>query len=134
LDVVVLSHIHGDHTGGLAGFLKENHHVTVYALQSFPESIKQTVRRVGAKLVEVHVPVQICENVYSTGELGAEIREQSLVVETNRGVIVITGCAHPGIVCIVEQARELRGRPVYLVLGGFHLSSASQAEIDRNCG
>ncbi len=38
IDVVVLSHIHGDHTGGLAAFLDQNAQVTVFAPQSFPSS------------------------------------------------------------------------------------------------
>ena len=135
VDVVVISHVHGDHVGGLAGFLAENHAVTVYLPQSFPESIKEATREAGAELVEVHDAVEICQFVYSTGELGDWIKEQSLVIETARGLVVITGCAHPGVVNIVRRAQEVVGarlpRPLrtYLVLGGFHLGGASAAEI-----
>ncbi len=129
VEVVVISHIHGDHVGGLAGFLEENPAVTVYLPQSFPESIKETTRETGAELVEVHDAVEICQFVYSTGELGDWIKEQSLVIETARGLVVITGCAHPGVVNIVRQAKELVGDEVYLVLGGFHLGNTSTAEI-----
>lgn len=133
VDVVVISHVHGDHVGGLAGFLEENHAVTVYLPQSFPESIKDDTREAGAELVKVPPqevrPVEICEHVYSTGELGDWINEQALVIETARGLVVITGCAHPGIVNIVHQAQELVGGEVYLVLGGFHLGSVSDAGI-----
>jgi len=129
VDAVVISHVHGDHVGGLAGFLEENHAVTVHLPQSFPESIKDATREGGAELVEVQEPIEICEHVTSTGELGGWIKEQSLVVETSRGLVVITGCAHPGIVNIVRQAKELTGGEVYLVLGGFHLGGASAAEI-----
>jgi 7,8-dihydropterin-6-yl-methyl-4-(beta-D-ribofuranosyl)aminobenzene 5'-phosphate synthase len=121
VDVVVISHIHYDHLGGLAGFLEENHAVIVYLPESLPESIKETVREAGAELVEVHEPVQICERVYSTGELGDLIREQSLVIETSRGLVVITGCAHPGVVNVVREAKDLLDGDVHLVLGGFHL-------------
>ena len=131
VDVVVISHVHGDHVGGLAGFLEENHDVTVYLPQSFPESIKDATMDAGAELVAVHEPVEICKHVYSTGELGAGIQEQSLVIETSRGLVVITGCAHPGVVNIVRQAKELTGGEVHLVLGGFHLGGASEAEIGR---
>ena len=129
VDVVVISHIHGDHVGGLAGFLAENHAVTVYLPQSFPENIKDATRDTGAELVEVGGPVEICEHVHSTGELGSGIKEQSLVIETARGLVVITGCAHPGVVNIVRQAKELVGGEVHIVLGGFHLGSTSAAEI-----
>ncbi len=129
VDVVVISHIHGDHVGGLAGFLEENHAIAVYLPQSFPESIKDATMDAGAELIEVGGSVEICEHVYSTGELGDWIKEQSLVIETARGLVVITGCAHPGVVSIVRRAKELMGEEVYLVLGGFHLGGASAGEI-----
>jgi 7,8-dihydropterin-6-yl-methyl-4-(beta-D-ribofuranosyl)aminobenzene 5'-phosphate synthase len=129
VDVVVISHVHGDHVGGLTGFLKENHVVTVYLPQSFPKDIKDVTREAGAKVIEVREPVEICEHVYSTGELGDGIKEQSLMIETARGLVVITGCAHPGVVNIVRKAKELAGGEVYLVLGGFHLGGASEAKI-----
>jgi len=129
VDLVVISHVHGDHVGGLPGFLEENHNVTVYLPQSFPESIEDATRQAGAELVAVHEPVEICKHVYSTGELGAGIKEQSLVIETSQGLVVITGCAHPGVVNIVRRAKELTGGEVHLVLGGFHLGGASEAEI-----
>jgi 7,8-dihydropterin-6-yl-methyl-4-(beta-D-ribofuranosyl)aminobenzene 5'-phosphate synthase len=129
MDVIIISHVHGDHVGGLAGFLEENHAVTVYLPQSFPGSIKDATRDTGAELVEVDGLVEICEHVHSTGELGGGIKEQSLMIETAQGLVVITGCAHPGIVNIVRRAKELTGGEVYLVLGGFHLGGASEAKI-----
>jgi 7,8-dihydropterin-6-yl-methyl-4-(beta-D-ribofuranosyl)aminobenzene 5'-phosphate synthase len=121
VDVVVISHVHGDHVGGLAGFLEENHAVTVYLPQSFPESIKDATREAGAELIEVDGPVEICERVHSTGELGDLLREQSLAIETTQGLVVVTGCAHPGVVNVVREAKDLLDGDVHLVLGGFHL-------------
>ena len=129
VDVVVISHVHGDHLGGLAGFLGENHAVTVYRPQSFSAAVKESTRRAGADVIEVNGPVQICQHVSSTGELGSRIREQALVVGTARGLLVITGCAHPGIVDVVRRAKEIAGQEVYLVMGGFHLGGASEAAV-----
>ena len=129
VDVVVISHVHGDHVGGLAGFLQENHAVTVYLPQSFPQNIKDATRDAGAELVEVAGPVRLCDLVYSTGELGAWIKEQSLVIQTAQGLVVITGCAHPGVVGIVRRAKELRDGEIHIVLGGFHLGGASEGKI-----
>ncbi len=48
-------------------------------------------------------------------------KEQSLIIDSKKGLVVITGCAHPGVVNIVERAKELMKKDkVYLVLGGFH--------------
>jgi 7,8-dihydropterin-6-yl-methyl-4-(beta-D-ribofuranosyl)aminobenzene 5'-phosphate synthase len=121
IDVIVLSHIHHDHIGGLSDFLKVNSEVTVYMPKSLPPSVKDIVKRAGAKLTEVHKPIKICKDAYSTGELGGFIKEQSLTIKTTKGLVVITGCAHPGIVDIVEKAKEIRKTEVYLALGGFHL-------------
>lgn len=144
IDVVVLSHIHGDHTGGLSSFLEKNSNVTVYLPVSFPRKFKDTVRDHGAKIVEVN-PVrsktsisngvkkslQICENVYSTGQLGRLIKEQSLIIRTGKGLVVITGCAHPGIVSVVNTAKDLIKDDILLVMGGFHLERASKGRIEK---
>lgn len=126
---VVLSHAHADHTGGLAGFLAENPDVTVYLLASFPAGIKDIVRRAGATLVEVTGPQEIGAEVHTTGELGDPVREQALVLETPRGLVVITGCAHPGIAAMVRQAKATAAGDVTLTLGGFHLRDANAASI-----
>ncbi len=121
VDIIVLSHVHYDHIGGLGDFLEKNSDVTVYMPKSLPQSIKDKVNKVGAKLVEVHKPVKICENAYSTGELGTFIKEESLIIKTSKGLVIITGCAHPGVINIVGRAKEMLKIDVYLVLGGFHL-------------
>jgi len=131
IDMVVLSHIHGDHVGGLSSFLKKNPDVIVYLPRSFPESFKNRVRKYGAEVIEVKKPMEICAGIYSTGELGTWVKEQSLIINTEKGLIVITGCAHPGVVKIINTAKELLGKPVLLVLGGFHLVGRSKQEIDR---
>jgi len=130
VEVVVLSHIHGDHVGGLGSFLDQNSSVTVYLPHSFPSSFKDKVKRYGAKTVSVDKPRKICQSVYSTGELGTGIREQSLLINTERGLVIITGCAHPGIVNIVRRAKEILKTNVYLVMGGFHLGGISETQID----
>jgi 7,8-dihydropterin-6-yl-methyl-4-(beta-D-ribofuranosyl)aminobenzene 5'-phosphate synthase len=130
IEVVVLSHIHGDHTGGLSGLLPmAGDGLIVFVPQSFPARFKDAVR-IRAQLVEVFEPREIGEEVYTTGEMGTGIIEQSLAVRTDEGLVVVTGCAHPGIVEIVRKAMALSGGEVYLVLGGFHLGGKSQREIE----
>jgi len=130
IDVVVLSHIHGDHVGGLGGILDQNSDVVVYLPVSFPQGLKDDISRYGAEVQEVDEPRELFDGVYTTGELDGGIREQSLMVKTDEGLIVITGCAHPGVVNVVRRAREVAGDRVYLLIGGFHLGGASASKIE----
>lgn len=129
VDVVVLSHQHWDHVGGLEAFLARNSNLTVLVLKSFPDEIKKTVDGAGAELTEVSGPYEICSGVYSTGTMGTGIEEQSLIITTDKGTLVITGCAHPGIVEIVKKAKELTGQEILLVMGGFHLMHHSDSQM-----
>jgi 7,8-dihydropterin-6-yl-methyl-4-(beta-D-ribofuranosyl)aminobenzene 5'-phosphate synthase len=103
IDTVVLSHIHGDHVGGLGGILPVNEETTVYLPRSFPASFKEQAGA-HAFVVEVHEPMEIAEGIYTTGELGIGIIEQSLVLVTGRGLVVITGCAHPHVLSAAMHA------------------------------
>ena len=116
--------------GGLAGFLEKNPNVTVFVPKSFPEDFKRDIKRSGAHVVEVKKSTKICENMYSTGELGTVLREQALIVKTDRGLIVITGCAHPGIVNVVKKTKGLFEDTVLFVMGGYHLGSKNRKELD----
>lgn len=126
--IVVLSHDHGDHRGGLAAFLEVNHDVSVYVPASFPNEFVKEVEVTGAKVVSVKKPVEICEDVFLTGEMGGPIKEQGLIVDRGNGLVLITGCAHPGIVAMTRRAKERFKKDVVMVLGGFHLNQLSEGE------
>ena len=125
---VVLSHAHGDHTGGLGALLGTGVRPTVYVPRSFPARFKADVRSL-TTLVEVHGPVEIRPSIHTTGEVGRGLVEQALAVETGDGLVVVTGCAHPGVVKMVRRAKESAGDEVYLVMGGFHLGGTSQRQV-----
>jgi 7,8-dihydropterin-6-yl-methyl-4-(beta-D-ribofuranosyl)aminobenzene 5'-phosphate synthase len=130
IEVVVLSHIHSDHTGGLGALLGTGARPTVYAPRSFPARFKADVRSL-TTLEEVTGPAEILPGVYTTGEMGSGIVEQALAIETSEGLVVITGCAHPGVVEMVRRAKQISEAEVYLALGGFHLGGASRQKIGR---
>ena len=130
IDIVVISHIHMDHRGGLNGFLERNGNVKVYIPASFLDPIREKIKSYGAEYQDVKDSIQISDNIWTTGEMGTPIEEQSLVLDTKEGLVVITGCVHPGVVNITEKAKQiLPDRNIYLVMGGFHLGSASDLEL-----
>jgi len=128
IQALVLSHIHSDHTGGLDALLAVVSRPAVYLLPSFGKAYNQKVEQ-AAEGIEVTPGQMITEDMLTTGEIGGDIPEQALIVRTPPGLVIITGCAHPGIVQIIERAIGLTGEPVHLVLGGFHLSETSGPEM-----
>jgi 7,8-dihydropterin-6-yl-methyl-4-(beta-D-ribofuranosyl)aminobenzene 5'-phosphate synthase len=57
--------------------------------------------------------------------------EQALFVSTKKGIMVVTGCGHPGIVNIVQQAKRQLDRKVFMVVGGLHMGMAAPDRILR---
>jgi len=110
IDEVFISHAHRDHTGGLNDFLEVNKRARVY----LPSSIAKTYGL--DRVVSIAEPIQIHEGVFSTGELKGI--EQSLVVNTAKGLAVIAGCSHPGVSTILTAAS--RWGKVYALIGGLH--------------
>jgi 7,8-dihydropterin-6-yl-methyl-4-(beta-D-ribofuranosyl)aminobenzene 5'-phosphate synthase len=129
IEIVILSHIHGDHTGGLRRLLKINQNLKIYIPESFPRNFEQATKDDGTKLIRVKSSFEILPGVWSTGEMGHEIKEQSLLMNTPRGMILVTGCAHPGIIHIMNKAKTIARENIYMVIGGWHLSSAGEKEI-----
>ncbi len=131
IETVVLSHIHGDHTGGMLKFLEQNSDVRVFFPESFPDSFKEKVNSLGAELLEVNKETQVCKKVYSTGQMGTFIKEQGLILRTEKGIILITGCAHPGILKMAQKADHMFEEDILLVMGGFHLEWAMAGKVKR---
>jgi len=129
IDSIVLSHDHGDHTGGLFSVLAANHDLKVYAPSSFSPTFADEVRRTGATVTIAAEMQKIAPAIYTSGTIDGEIPEQALVVETDDGLLVITGCAHPGVVEMVSQVKENFEADVHMVLGGFHLMRHSAEQV-----
>ncbi len=109
VEEIFISHAHLDHTGGLSDFLRL-HSVKVYIPESCPAPG-------GAEsVVRISGPVELHDGIFSTGELSGI--EQSMAVKTDKGLVVIVGCSHPGVGDILKAA-SLFGKPFALV-GGLH--------------
>ena len=110
IGIIVISHSHWDHTGGIPEILKENKTAELYIPGSF--HISDTDR----KVTIVKEAVQICQDVFSTGEL--EGVEQSLALKTDKGIFVVVGCSHPGVENILGAASKFGA--LYGIVGGLH--------------
>lgn len=60
--------------------------------------------------------------------------EISIVLETERGLVVVVGCSHPGIMNILSTVRSRFDSPIHAVLGGTHLVEAHGERLDRALG
>lgn len=59
-----------------------------------------------------------------------ELHELSLAIETPDGLVLVVGCAHPGIDKVVEAAGMI-DKHIHLIAGGFHMVVAKDPEIDK---
>jgi len=126
IDLVVISHSHWDHCGGLARLLNLSPNLKIYIPQSFSKHLKEEIKK-RSDAYEINKSREICSKIYATGEIEGSIitdktkiliKEQSLIISTIKGLVVITGCAHSGINKILNSANKLG--EIYVLLGGFH--------------
>ncbi|MBN2830693.1 MAG: MBL fold metallo-hydrolase [Candidatus Omnitrophica bacterium] len=136
IERVVISHDHWDHTGGLWQILKERKGIKVYSCPGFSKEFKDKVKESQADLIEAGKLTEISQDIFITGEIsgayhGKYMPEQALVLKTGNGLTIVTGCAHPGILKIVEKVKtKFPGEQVYSVLGGFHLKESDKRAIE----
>lgn len=131
INAVIISHFHSDHLGGLHNVLQTNPDLPVFLPEPFPKSANQSVFANRASRVGVSGPLDIFPQMMSLGVLSNGIQEQSIAIRSPQGWIILTGCAHPGVIEIIRHARTiLESDQIYLVLGGFHLGSMSRQRIE----
>jgi len=139
LHALVLSHDHGDHTNGLVALGKRPALPAYYAEGSNQQVVNRIAEsgmravpvtrsleifpgfRVSDRMVFTQQPVVSAAGGNAATTSPPEIVEVALAVDTRDGLVVIVGCAHPGIVPMLRQIRQTTNRPIHMVLGGFHL-------------
>lgn len=114
---------------------------------------KLHLESVGAKFFFNNNVLQIVDNVYLTGsvpmlndfefpasQLFTKINdkligdvvydEQSMVIAGNKGLVIIVGCSHPGIVNIIRYAQQITGiLDIQAIIGGTHLMFHEDKQI-----
>jgi len=135
IETIVISHDHWDHRGGLWSILKENSNPKVYVCPNFSKRFTNKVKSYGVQLAEAGKFTPISKNVYTTGEIEGRyafryMPEQALILEAREGLTLLTGCAHPGIIKIIENVKQHISSNVYLILGGFHLMGKHKKTIE----
>jgi 7,8-dihydropterin-6-yl-methyl-4-(beta-D-ribofuranosyl)aminobenzene 5'-phosphate synthase len=134
IDRAVFTHIHDDHTKGAVRVLQETGAIPVYVPVSFPISFRDGVAALASEMINVSGPLEIAPGILSTGELAGSPREQVLILPISEGAVVVTSCAHPGIVALAGEAKRQAGTEIALLLGGFHLFQDSDAEVRAAIG
>jgi 7,8-dihydropterin-6-yl-methyl-4-(beta-D-ribofuranosyl)aminobenzene 5'-phosphate synthase len=130
VELIVISHDDPQSLGGLLPFLKRRGPTQVFLPASAPPDLVKQIGAAKAQVIPVKDPVSVCEGVFSSGEMSGE---QSLVIDTPKGLVILTGCAHSGIAAVVEKAKSVMPKEVYLVMGGFHLvdQTGAAASVGR---
>ncbi|MEA1979931.1 MAG: MBL fold metallo-hydrolase [candidate division Zixibacteria bacterium] len=107
---VFISHVHFDHIGGLSAFLDVNNKINLLA----PSTLRGVFH--AEKVVYNDTPTEFYEHFYSSGLM--DDIEQSLAIETDKGLVVVVGCSHPGVEQILRVLSQF-GEP-YALIGGLH--------------
>ncbi len=132
IDLIVISHHAHNHIGGLEDILRFNRGTQVYIPRTFPNHISEHIKRLGGKPNHITDSGELCPNLFVLSEMCGYFSEQALAVRSARGLVLLTGCGHPGIDRLVARVREyFPDEPIYLALGGFHLKLLPDPEIAR---
>lgn len=171
-DKLVISHSHIDHTGGLYTALKKiGKEIEVIAAPDLWAEkyvsrggekpryvgipfVRGTLESLGARFTLTQEPVQLTNNVMTTGEIpivtdfekvgedyllakvGDEFvldnfpDDRAVIIKTEAGLVVVLGCAHRCLINTLYHAQKLTGiQQIYMVIGGCHLVDASEERI-----
>jgi 7,8-dihydropterin-6-yl-methyl-4-(beta-D-ribofuranosyl)aminobenzene 5'-phosphate synthase len=101
---------------------------------NLPAPATSALRRIGARRMTVtsDKPVEVFPGFLVSEEISRNgAFEEALVVDTPAGSVVVIGCAHPGIVEMLRRIAETTKRPIYMVIGGFHLLQTPAEDVKR---
>lgn len=160
VDMMILSHGHYDHSGGILGFAKKNPNARILmqrlAGEEYYHKNDALTKYIGidSRIMELS-QVELVEGnhklddeiflfsgvtgrrLWPSGNRELKVKrgdqfcqdeflhEQYLVLEENNRRILLSGCAHNGILNILEKYREIYGANPDVVISGFHMRKKS---------
>ncbi len=130
VDCIVISHEHWDHVGGLEILESCTPGIPVYVPEGTPYRVRSTIMSHGGECVELENTTKISNSIATTSTLDGPPREHALIIRTEEGSILVTGCSHPGVNNLVKDTYNIVEENIRLVIGGFHLGGASEATLD----
>jgi len=123
------------------------------------EKLRSDFQAAGGKFVIHDAPAELFPGVWLTGPVPRKYPERnwsgtgtiqmpdgskqednipedmSLVIDTDRGLVVISGCGHAGVINTLEYARaKVRTAPVHAAIGGFHLFALDDEKLQWTAG
>ena len=125
-----ISHEHGDHTAAMPWIIEMNPSVRCYFPASYAEQL-QARGTLPPHSKGLEKPTHLYGPFYSTGDNFAAFREQGLVIKTDNGGILITGCGHPGAGPMIAAAEEELGIEIHTLVGGLHLMNKNSKEMEE---
>jgi 7,8-dihydropterin-6-yl-methyl-4-(beta-D-ribofuranosyl)aminobenzene 5'-phosphate synthase len=172
INKIVLSHAHGDHSGGLPEVLRcrSQKQIDVYAhpdIFSYAFTKKgggETyngipftrgyIEKMGARFIFNREWVEIETGLYLTGEVPRKtdferadmadrfirrdgedvpdiiLDDQSMAICTGKGILIVLGCAHSGMINVVNHIIQNTGiEAIYGIIGGTHLGFSEEAQL-----
>ena len=122
-------------------------------------SSRNTLKNLGIKFISHKNPTQLVPGVWTTGQVPRKYDEknwsgvskmidsegntvediipedQSLFFDTENGIVLISGCGHAGLANTLDYVQKIiPGRPIYKIIGGFHLLKLSNDKLEWTAG
>lgn len=134
VDTAVLSHGHWDHANGFDVFFTLNNHAQVHARPAIAQPEYFDGKYIGIKpvLMEKYAcrftlsdgPADLGDGIYLIPD--SVVHEQSLVLDTDAGLVVFNSCSHAGAGHIAKDIlARFPDKKIAAYLGGFHLMGAT---------
>lgn len=116
---------------------------------------KQYFQSFGGVFSYNNTPYEISEDIFLTGEIpryfdfeqpasqlklmknkelisDTVIDEQSLVIKTKKGLVIIMGCGHPGVLNTIKHSQEITGEEkIHAIIGGTHMMFLPEKQLQK---